>query len=142
MNSQSTSHTTAHKPQHCQYRFPSKRCCRLPIYDQVSGFCYKHSADLRELRDAGDLSSALPQNLAKLKYAEPINEFLARLLLFLAQDRISPRRAAVMAYTCNLLLRTIPAIDRDNDLELTPDACEPSGTPPAPPAPPTPASIQ
>lgn len=45
-----------------------------------------------------------------------VNEFLSRLLLLQCQGRIPPRRAAVMAYTCNLLLHTLPAIDRENPI--------------------------
>ncbi|HXY25179.1 MAG TPA: hypothetical protein VEI73_11055 [Candidatus Acidoferrum sp.] len=43
--------------------------------------------------------------------AQSIGE--AELYKLLARDEIAPRRAAVMAYTCNLLLRTLPAIDRE-----------------------------
>ncbi|MGB4785059.1 MAG: hypothetical protein WAQ77_10090, partial [Candidatus Acidiferrum sp.] len=31
-----------------------------------------------------------------------------------ARNKIHPRRAAVMAYTCNLLLRTLPAIEANS----------------------------
>jgi hypothetical protein len=66
---------------------------------------------------SADVLSAQQKEEAKLtldsdlKTAEGINAFLAKLLVNLAEDRISPRRAAVMAYTCNLLLRTLPAIE-------------------------------
>jgi hypothetical protein len=37
----------------------------------------------------------------------------------LAQNRISPRRAAVLAYISSLLLRTLPQIDADNAAGIT-----------------------
>jgi hypothetical protein len=38
---------------------------------------------------------------------------LRNLYWLAAQNRISTRRAKVLAYICNLLLRTLPAIDAD-----------------------------
>src|SRR6266404_3188117 len=51
--------------------------------------------------------------------AAQINDFLARLLLLLAQDKISTRRAAVLAYITNQLLRTLPAIAKEVNAEPT-----------------------
>jgi hypothetical protein len=39
---------------------------------------------------------------------------LARLAILVVQNRISPRRAAVLAYVSSLLLRSLPKIDREN----------------------------
>jgi len=54
--------------------------------------------------------------------AIPINDFLARLLLLLAENKISPRRAAVLAYITNQLLRTLPAIGRELNPTADPNA--------------------
>jgi hypothetical protein len=43
----------------------------------------------------------------------PINRSLGELYKLLARDEIAPRRAAVMAYTGSLLLRTLPAIEHE-----------------------------
>jgi hypothetical protein len=37
----------------------------------------------------------------------------------LAQNRISPRRAAVLSHICGLLLRTLPQIDADKEAGIT-----------------------
>ena len=50
---------------------------------------------------------------ARFQNAQGINHSLRALYALLAQDRISPRRAAVLAYITSLLLRTLPAIDND-----------------------------
>ncbi len=55
--------------------------------------------------------------------ATQINGVLSRLLVFLAQDRISPRRGAVIAFVASLLLRTLPAINLQ--LHPKPDKNEP-----------------
>ncbi|MGB2899231.1 MAG: hypothetical protein WBB89_08200 [Candidatus Acidiferrum sp.] len=101
----------------CHHRFINGTRCRLLVPKPESLFCRTH-AHLPEHEHAPvDLSATLTAGLTEFKSAVPINDFLSRLLLLEAEDRISPRRAAVMAYTCNLILRTLPAIDR----ELRPD---------------------
>jgi len=62
------------------------------------------------------LAAELLGLLTEFQSAAQINQFLSHLLLLLAQDRLSPRRGAVMAYTCNLLLRSLRAIDIENKI--------------------------
>jgi hypothetical protein len=54
----------------------------------------------------------LANELPELRTAEQISDFLARVVVLLAQGRISPRRAAVFTYACGLLLRSAVVIDR------------------------------
>jgi hypothetical protein len=74
-----------------------------------------HHSKSSPVRGKFDLATTLTANLHEFKSAESINDFLSRLLLALAHDRISPRRAAVLAYITNQLLRTVAAIEREND---------------------------
>jgi len=55
--------------------------------------------------------------LDDLQSAEQINQFLAKLLILVVQNRISVRRAAVLTYITNQLLHSLVAIKRqiDND---------------------------
>jgi hypothetical protein len=53
--------------------------------------------------------------LANPQSAASINSFMTRLALLVVQNRISPRRAAVVAYLSNLLLLRLAEIDREND---------------------------
>jgi hypothetical protein len=101
----------------CLHRFPNGKRCRLALSDKSSSYCSRHShlAEPDELQL--DFSSELAPDIKKFTTAKNINKFLATLLQLLAQDRITPRRGAVLAYTCNLLLRTLPAIEH----ELHPD---------------------
>jgi hypothetical protein len=97
----------------CLHRHPSNRRCRMPISDRSSHYCDRH-AHLQSPDQAPlDLTRELTSNAKKFTSARSINQFLANLLMLLAQDRITPRRGAVLAYTCNLLLRTLPAIEDD-----------------------------
>jgi hypothetical protein len=96
-------------------------------------------------------------DVQKFTSASDINKFLSKILILLSQDRISPRRASILAYTCSLLLRTLPAIEREHQPKpakqrvdipiiwdiLGPDRERPDHLQPAPETPPaTPPSAQ
>jgi hypothetical protein len=73
------------------------------------------TAPLRKHRHAADLSVVLAAGREKtFQSAEGINRSLAELFTLLAKDRVSPRRAAVLAYIGSLLLRTLPAIEKEH----------------------------
>jgi hypothetical protein len=91
----------------CAHRFANGKRCRM-FAQPGSTVCSRHAADT-----AADLAGTLTTGLGQFTSAEPINQFLSRLLLLLAQDRISPRRGAVMAYTANLLLRSVTVMQHD-----------------------------
>jgi hypothetical protein len=97
----------------CQHRTPTGRRCRHAVSSPAAGVCSKHAISHIIHLEESDLSATLTAGLTEFKSAIPINDFLSRLLKLEAADRIHPRRAAVMAYTCNLLLRTLPAIEEE-----------------------------
>jgi hypothetical protein len=101
----------------CRHFFPGGRRCRLPLAPRSSFFCRNHQHLQPPAGAVVDLSDVLAPDEKKFTSAENINKFLATLLQLLAEDRITPRRGTALAYTCNLLLRTLPAIER----ELHPD---------------------
>lgn len=117
MNEQSINSSSTNDLPRCQYRTCTGRRCRHAVSNAATGLCAKHAHSRPNRFEESDLSATLTVGLTEFRSAVPVNEFLSRLLLLEAEDRISPRRAAVMAYTCNLILRTLPAIDR----ELRPD---------------------
>ena len=100
---------------HCSARTPSGRRCRMAISDPKSGLCFRHAA-VRLKESSGDSSEALVCGIKEFNSAVDINYVLGELYKLLAADRISPRRGTVMAYTCNLLLRTLPAIEEELQL--------------------------
>jgi hypothetical protein len=100
---------------HCQYRSVSgRRFCRMAISDPDSGLCSKHAAQLQRDLDQADLAASLIGDIQEFRSAADINHSLGELYKLQARNKISPRRAAVMAYTVNLLLRTLPAIALEN----------------------------
>ena len=119
----------------CQHRFPSRRRCRLPISDPRTGLCANHARELQQ-RELADLSSALVGQMTKFDTSDDINDVLSRLLILTSQDRVSPRRAAVIAYICNLLLRSIPKAEDEPPQIIfdapRPDRSYPDAYPPQP----------
>jgi len=99
--------------QKCRHFTARGRQCRLRALR--SGLCFRHaSLQLQPPQPVDvDLSADFLIQLDDLRSADQINQFLAKLLILVVQNRISARRAAVLAYITNQLLRTLPAIDRE-----------------------------
>jgi hypothetical protein len=85
----------------------------MAVSDQDSGLCARHAALLQKDLDQADLAACLIGDIQEFRSAADINHSLGELYKLQARNKITPRRAAVMAYTCNLLLRTLPALQHD-----------------------------
>jgi hypothetical protein len=84
----------------------------VPIVADVrSSFCVAHAGS--EAADSQNLERTLTEDACEFQNAQDINHSLGALYTLLAQGRISPRRASVLAYISNLLLRSLTAIDKD-----------------------------
>jgi hypothetical protein len=103
----------------CTHRFPNGRRCRLYATNANPNFCPAHAPLPANQPEPAEIASTLTVNLDDFTSAAQINDFLSRLLLLLAQDKISTRRAAVLAYITNQLLRTLPAIAKEENREET-----------------------
>ncbi len=106
----------------CRYRTPTGRRCRAKRSSPSSPFCAHHRAMAKKapLDDiAADLTARLKDIRASMQSAEGVHNLLAELYVLLAQDRVSPRRAAVMAYLSSLLLRTLPDDGADAEAPRT-----------------------
>ena len=99
------------KPPRCSHRTQCGRRCLKPVSGPESQFCGRHEA-VAGSQPEPDLSATLTAGLEKFNSPAAINDFLSRLLLLLSQNRISVRRAAVLAYIANQILRTIPIMER------------------------------
>lgn len=105
--------TPTAKPR-CAHVFPGgRRCRRLPSVANAC-FCARH-AELPENRQPADLSPELTADPAELDTFDGMHDFLAKLALLVVKDRISSRRAAVLAYITSQLLRTLSAIHREEE---------------------------
>ncbi len=113
----------------CAHRSSGGRRCRLSVSDPRSVFCAQHRSEQLE-EEAADHFDLLSQNSQGFQTAQGINHSLHNLYTLLAENRISPRRAAVLSHICGLLLRTLPAIDADNEAGITDPTAPLSPTPP------------
>jgi len=94
----------------CSHRDPKGRQCRALALDRRSGLCPRHLAEQQQ-ELAADHFRHLTTRCQFFQTAQGINYSLMNLYQLLAQNRISPRRAAVLSYISSLLLRTLPQID-------------------------------
>ncbi len=91
------------------------RRCRHAVSNDAAGLCSKHLVSRPVRFEESDLSATLLGQLTELKSASDLNQVLSNLFRLLSQDRIAARRAAVLAYIGNLLLRTLPAIAHETN---------------------------
>jgi hypothetical protein len=102
----------------CQHRSAAGRQCRPLASDPSSGLCPHHAAPGR----AVNFREVLTREAFEFQRPQGVNNSLGALYNLLAEGRISPRRASVLAYISSLLLRTLPAIDYDNEHYTSGDA--------------------
>ena len=116
-------------PTRCTYRSASGRQCRLAIFDPQSGLCANHHAELKQ-NERADLADILFRDAQDFQTAQGINYSLRCLYWLAAKNRISARRAKVLAYISGLLLRTLPLIaaEREAGIVYSPATPEPDPT--------------
>jgi hypothetical protein len=108
----------------CQHFTATGRQCASLAGDRSSGLCPRHAAQSQAAStDAANFRLALTRDAEDFQNAQGVNNSLGTLYCLLSEGIISPRRASVLAYISSLLLRTLPAIDYDN--ERFPESEEP-----------------
>jgi hypothetical protein len=112
----------------CIHRDPKGRQCRALALDRRSGLCPRHLAEQQQ-ELAADHFRHLTTRAQFFQTAQGINYSLMNLYQLLAQNRISPRRAAVLSYISSLLLRTLPQIDADWPAGIDPAKPVPTNVP-------------
>jgi hypothetical protein len=104
---------TEASPARCQHR-TLKGCCRQLATDSAGTLCFHHARAQRQAKDDFTLLEPLVRKLEDLQSVEGISEDLAALHNLLAEGRISPRRASVMAYIDNMLLNIARELEGRN----------------------------
>ena len=126
MSSQPANSCSANELPRCQHRFANGKRCRTLLPDVDAAFCKLHAQLPENQCEDPAVPAALTAGLDDFKSADSINEFLSRLLRLLANNKISPRRAAVLAYITNQILRTVAAIDREAEAQAQSDRKRPT----------------
>jgi hypothetical protein len=100
-------------PARCQHRTLKGRCRQAAI-DSAGTLCFHHARVQRQAKDDFTLLEPLVRKTDDLQSIEGISEDLAALHNLLAEGRVSPRRASVIAYIDSLLLRTFVELEEQN----------------------------
>ena len=100
-------------PGRCQHRSLKGRC-RQAATDSAGTLCFHHARAQRQAKDDFTLLEPLVRKPEDLQSIEGISEDLAALHNLLAEGRVSPRRASVIAYIDSLLLRTFVELEEQN----------------------------
>ena len=109
----------------CQHFTATGRQCASLARDRSSGLCPRHASQSQAASiDAANFRLALTRDAEDFQNAQGVNNSLGALYCLLSEGSISPRRASVLAYISSLLLRTLPAIDYDNERFPEPEATE------------------
>ena len=95
----------------CHYRTTTGRRCRGRLANPRASLCVRHQR-LDTERNSADLAASLMGDHRNFATVEGIGSSLNDLYLLLARNRITPRRAAVLAYINNSLFHVIQAIDK------------------------------
>jgi hypothetical protein len=114
----------------CNFRRPNGQRCRLPISGANSQFCSRHLAaiprplyhSIRPTVDdqAMDIDLSSELGIAApgvFKAPEEIYDFLCKLTYLLSANRISSRRAAILAYITSQAVRTGCVIQKQFDAD-------------------------
>jgi hypothetical protein len=98
----------------CQHRSLKGRCRQLAT-GPAATLCFDHARAEQQAKNDFTLLAPLVRKTEDFQSAEVLNETLGALHNLLAEGRISPRRAAVIAYVDSLILRTLPAMAKEDD---------------------------
>jgi hypothetical protein len=97
----------------CQHRSLRGRCRQLAT-GPAGTLCFDHARAEQQAKNDFTLLAPLVRQTEDFQSAEAVNETLGALHNLLAEGRISPRRAAVIAYVDSLILRTLPAMAKED----------------------------
>ena len=109
---------TRHKPRpqptsdalRCQHRSAANRRCRLLRSDTHPALCYFHARKTQLAADRERVIADLTSLSGGFQTANDVNHVLGNLFALLAERRIPPRDAAILAYIGQLLLQTLKGV--------------------------------
>jgi hypothetical protein len=97
----------------CQFAFTDSRNCAMPRWNQHNKYCLFHAHQEQQLIASGELGDELAAFTGEFRTNTDLNHALGNLFQAVAQNRIPPRNAAVLAYLGQLLQQNIPRVQRE-----------------------------
>lgn len=97
----------------CGYVSHSGRRCRAKATDPIFLLCGKHSAQFAPDPESGSVAIELfGPGVPSFGSVEEINSVLTRVVILVAQGRLSSRRAGVIVYALSFVLRGLQVIEK------------------------------
>jgi len=96
----------------CQHISANGRRCRMLRTDDHPALCPQHRRQQLQ-PDPKTVAAELLRSIEDFNTATAVNHALGRLFALAAANRIPPRNAAILAYICQLLLNSLPAVEHE-----------------------------
>jgi len=91
----------------CNFKFANGKFCTMPAHPNYEGLCLNHATiHRRTFHREDDLVKELASPAGDFITQIDINHVLGKLFEALAANRVSPKRAATLAYIGHLLMRS------------------------------------
>src|SRR5713101_6914938 len=101
-------------PNRCQFETSDGRRCRMPRHPAHSALCPFHARDEMQLLESQRLGAEISASITgEFMTSTDINFVLGKLFTALAQNRIPPRNAAILAYIGQLMLHSLPGVKKE-----------------------------
>src|SRR5277367_1805242 len=98
----------------CTFQFANGKCCGMPAHPSHNGLCLNHATNHRRtFHREDDLLAELASPAGDFITQIDINHVLGKLFQALAANRVSPRRAATLAYIGHLLMQSQKGATRE-----------------------------
>ncbi len=105
----------ASAPKHevrCEFAYSDGRRCRLARRDPGSSFCFRHWRCEQQKEEAARVGDEIVGAPGALNTQEGIHKALANVFCNLARNLISARNAAVLGYVGQMMLFSLPSMER------------------------------
>jgi len=101
-------------PNRCQFETSDGRRCRMPRHPAHSALCPFHARDEMQLLESQRLGAEISASITgEFMTSTDINFVLGKLFTALAQNRIPPRNAAILAYIGQLMLHSLRGVKKE-----------------------------
>ncbi len=98
----------------CQFETSDGRRCRMLRHNGHPTLCLFHACDEMQLLESQRLGAEISASITgEFMTSTDINFVLGKLFTALAQNRIPPRNAAILAYIGQLMLHSVPGVKRE-----------------------------
>jgi hypothetical protein len=113
-NQETLAQTPPPNPNRCQFETSDGRRCRMLRYNAHPTLCLFHAHDEMQLLESQRVGAELSASLTgQFMTATDINFVLGKLFTAIAQNRIPPRNAAILAYLGQLMLHSLHHVKKE-----------------------------